>query len=406
MNASIITIGNELLKGFTLDSNSSYIGSKLTDLGVRIVWKATPEDNSDEIIETINIANSKSDIIICTGGLGPTIDDVTLKSFSKFINKKILNDKKYLNILEKKYLERNIKMSKININQSYYIEDTNIIPNDLGSARGIDYFFNNSRFFFLPGVPKEMKRMFNDYVINEITNSLHKKYYSLRLKTFGIVESKIQELLLSKLNFKEISLSFLPSFKGVQIIISGNSLSLLKKISNEIKSLLGNKIYSIDNLSLEETIFELLDKQNLTISIAESCSGGLASDLITNISGSSKIFKGSIVSYSNESKISLLNVSKESIQKFGAVSNQVAKEMAIGVRKKFNTDIGLSITGIAGPTGESKDKPVGFTCFGISNKRNTFVKNKILSKHRRTNKELSSRTIYNLLRLKIIEGLT
>ena len=168
----------------------------------------------------------------------------------------------------------------------------------------------------------------------------------------------------------------------------------------------GHHVYSIDNLFLEETIFELLDKQNLTISIAESCSGGLASDLITNISGSSKIFKGSIVSYSNESKISLLNVSKESIQKFGAVSNQVAKEMAIGVRKKFNTDIGLSITGIAGPTGESKDKPVGFTCFGISNKRNTFVKNKILSKHRRTNKELSSRTIYNLLRLKIIEGLT
>ena len=406
MKASIITIGNELLKGFTLDSNSSYIGAKLTDLGIRIIWKATPEDNYDQIIETIKIANSKSDIVICTGGLGPTIDDVTLKSFSKYINKKILKDEKYLDILRKMYSDRKIKISELNKNQSNYIKDTKMIPNYLGSARGIDYFFNNSRFFFLPGVPKEMKKMFDEYVINKIKNSVDKKYYTLRLKTFGIIESKIQELLFSKLNLEQISLSFLPSFKGVQIILSGNSLTILKKISNQIEFLLGNKIYSIDNLSLEEAIFKLLDKKNLTISIAESCSGGLASDLFTNIPGSSKIFKGSIVSYSNDSKISLLNVSKESIQKFGAVSDQVAKEMAIGVRKKFKTDIGLSITGIAGPTGESKDKPVGFTCFGISDKTNNFVKNKILSKHRRTNKELSSRTIFNLLRLKIIQGLT
>lgn len=403
MRASIITIGNELLKGFTIDSNSSYIGSKLTDLGVKTVWKATPEDNSDEIIESIKIANSKSDIIICTGGLGPTIDDVTLKTFSSFINKKILIDKEYLKILKKKYLIRNIKMSDINKNQSNYIEDTNIIPNDLGSARGIDYFFNNTRFFFLPGVPKEMRKMFDDYVVNEISNSIDEKYYTLRIKTFGIVESKIQELIYNKLDLKNISISFLPSFKGVQIILFSKSLKLLKSLGNEIEFLLGNKIYTNENLSLEEIILKLLDKKHLTISIAESCSGGLTSDLITNIPGSSKIFKGSIISYSNESKISLLNVSKESIERFGAVSDQVAKEMALGVRKRFNTDIGLSITGIAGPTGESKDKPIGFTCFGINDSNGDFVANRILSNHRRTNKELSSRTILNLLRLKIVE---
>ena len=403
MRASIITIGNELLKGFTIDSNSSYIGSKLTDLGVKTVWKATPEDNSDEIIESIKIANSKSDIIICTGGLGPTIDDVTLKTFSSFINKKILIDEEYLKVLKNKYLKRNIKMSDINKNQSNYIEDTNIIPNDLGSARGIDYFFNNTRFFFLPGVPKEMRKMFDDYVVNEISNSIDEKYYTLRIKTFGIVESKIQELIYNKLDLKNISISFLPSFKGVQIILFSKSLKLLKSLGNEIEFLLGNKIYTNENFSLEEIILKLLDKKHLTISIAESCSGGLTSDLITNIPGSSKIFKGSIISYSNESKISLLNVSKESIERFGAVSDQVAKEMALGVRKRFNTDIGLSITGIAGPTGESKDKPIGFTCFGINDSNGDFVANRILSNHRRTNKELSSRTILNLLRLKIVE---
>ena len=405
MKASIITIGNELLKGFTIDSNSSYIGSKLTDLGVRTVWKATPEDNSDEIIESIKIANSKSDIIICTGGLGPTIDDVTLKTFSSFINKKILIDEEYLKVLKNKYLKRNIKMFDINKNQSNYIEDTDIIPNDLGSARGIDYFFNKSRFFFLPGVPKEMRKMFDNYVVNKISNSIDEKYYTLRIKTFGIVESKIQELIYSKLDLKNISISFLPSFKGVQIILFSKSLKLLNSLGSEIECLLGDKVYTNENFSLEEIILKLLANKKLTFSIAESCSGGLTSDLITNIPGSSKIFKGSIISYSNESKISLLNVSKESIKRFGAVSDQVAKEMAIGVRKRFNTDIGLSITGIAGPTGDSKEKPIGFTCFGINDINGDFVKNRILSNHRRTNKELSSRTILNLLRLKILERL-
>tara|TARA_A100001011_G_scaffold331856_1_gene358538 strand:- start:30180 stop:31400 length:1221 start_codon:yes stop_codon:yes gene_type:complete len=405
MKASIITIGNELLKGFTIDSNSSYIGSKLTDLGVRTVWKATPEDNSDEIIESIKIANSKSDIIICTGGLGPTIDDVTLKTFSSFINKKILIDEEYLKVLKNKYLKRNIKMSDINKNQSNYIEDTNIIPNDLGSARGIDYFFNNAQFFFLPGVPKEMRKMFDNYVVNKISNSIDEKYYTLRIKTFGIVESKIQELIYSKLDLKNISISFLPSFKGVQIILFSKSLKLLNSLGSEIECLLGDKVYTNENFSLEEIILKLLANKKLTFSIAESCSGGLTSDLITNIPGSSKIFKGSIISYSNESKISLLNVSKESIKTFGAVSDQVAKEMAIGVRKRFNTDIGLSITGIAGPTGDSKDKPIGFTSFGINDSNGDFVLNRILSNHRRTNKELSSRTILNLLRLKILERL-
>jgi len=333
------------------------------------------------------------------------LDDITINSISKLLKKDLIVDFKYLKQLKNYYLSKGIEISNINKNQSFIIKSTKIISNDLGSARGVDFIYNKSRFFILPGVPKEMKKMFNDYILNQVEPMIHKKSFNIKIKTFGIVESKIQDIIEKNINFKNISISFLPSYKGVQIILTGKSKTELKKISSKINFLLDEKVYSDKNMSLEEVIFELLLKNNLTLSIAESCSGGLASDLITNISGSSKIFKGSVVSYSNESKIKLIGVSEKTIKSYGAVSNEVAIEMAIGVKKKFKSDIGLSITGIAGPNGSGKDKPIGFTCFGISDKKEDFVFNKILSNHRRTNKELSSRTVLNLLRLKLIKKL-
>ena len=405
MRGSIITIGNELLKGYTIDTNASFIGEKLTQIGVDVVWKCSIQDNVKEIIESLKIANKKSEIIICTGGLGPTLDDITINSISKLLKKDLIVDLKYLEELKNYYLLKGIEISNINKNQSLIVRTTNIIKNDLGSARGIDFIYNKSRFFILPGVPKEMKKMFNDYILNQLEPMIHRKSFNINIKTFGIVESKIQEIIQENINFKNISISFLPSYKGVQIILTSKSKTVLEKISSKIIILLDEKVYSNENISLEEVIFKLLLKNNLTFSIAESCSGGLTSDLITNIFGSSKIFKGSIVSYSNESKVSLIGVSEKTIKKFGAVSNEVAIEMAIGVKKKFKSDIGLSITGIAGPNGSLKGKPVGFTCFGISDKKGEFVYNKIFSNHRRTNKELSSRTILNLLRLKLMKKL-
>jgi len=405
MRVSIITIGNELLKGYTVDTNASFIGENLTEIGVDIVWKCSVQDNVNEIIESLKIANNKSEIIICTGGLGPTLDDITINSISKLLHKDITVDFKYLEELNNYYLLKGIKISNINKNQSMYVRDTNIINNELGSARGIDFIYNKSRFFILPGVPKEMKKMFNDYILNKVESMIEKKTFNFKIKTFGIVESKIQDIIEKNINFKNISISFLPSYKGVQVILTGKSKTELEKISSEINILLDEKIYSNNKTSLEEVISTLLLKNNLTLAIAESCSGGLTSDLITNISGSSKIFKGSVVSYSNESKIELLGVSEKTIKKYGSVSNEVAIEMAIGVKKKFKSDLGLSVTGIAGPNGSVKNKPVGFTCFAISHKKGEFVYSKILSNHRRTNKELSARTILNLLRLKLINKL-
>ena len=273
-----------------------------------------------------------------------------------------------------------------------------IIPNPIGSARGLHFKNNNFQLFSMPGVPSEMKLMMNNYILPIIDKKTQKKNYVKLIRTTGIMESSIFDIIEPYLNNNNISLAFLPSFTGVDLRISSNINDDLIIFFDKILPLLSKYYYADDHIELEDVLGEVIINKKKTISTAESCTGGLISNRLTNTPKSSSYFKGGIIAYSNSIKIKLLNVNQEIINKYGAVSKEVALEMAQGIRKRMNVDIGLSTTGIAGPGGGSKDKPIGLVYIGLSTSNFEKVYKFNFSKNRKTNKLMTSQAALNILR--------
>ena len=420
MRVGIITIGNELLSGFTVDRNAAWIGQQLLSSGIKVNVHHTIPDDFGVIYETLEyqFREWRCDQIIVTGGLGPTVDDITVSSFLEYFDDSHEFDKEYWEILSERFKRLNFKMPNLNKNQAYKSKRGIMIPNLVGTARGLHYTKkhdsvlksvkglitgdkNRVNFFALPGVPKEMKSMFTNYVLPEIEKSLKNKVVCKSIRTTGVPESILQEKITDIIdaNKEKCDIAFLPHrMLGVDIRLTSSDNQLVEDLINSIVPRIKKYVYGYDNDKLEQVISDLLIQNNLTVSTAESCTSGLLASRLTDVPGSSQYFKGGSVCYSNELKINDIGVDKDLIERYGAVSEEVAESLAKNIARKNNTDIGIGITGIAGPDGGTEKKPVGLVFVGIFYKNNLYIKRYNLTPDRITNRELTVTLCLNEIR--------
>ena len=402
--AIVVTIGDELLQGFTVDTNSTWISSYLRKLNINVEKKITVGDNDKQITSLISeiFEKEKIDILIMTGGLGPTHDDITKNVLKNYFNSDYLIDNEYLENLKKKYLKHNVSIPDNLESQATYLSNSSPIENLHGTAIGFKINFNNKLIFVLPGVPIEMKQMLKDSIN---LDDYKKENIFYTLKTSGIYESSLYNIL--KKTIKENSvfkIAFLPKYSGVDIRISMKenvSNQKFDKFKSQISNMIKKYIYSDSDEKLEEVLAKKLINKNLSLSVAESCTGGLISKKITDLAGSSNFFLGGIVAYSNNMKINILNVNEETINKYGAVSEETAIEMAEGIMRINNSDIAIATTGISGPGGGTKEKPVGLVYVSAIYQNKKIVKKYKLGSNRDINREITSSIAFNIIRLLI-----
>ena len=414
MKAEIISIGDELLIGQVINSNQAYIAEKLNSVGIFGDKMTTIGDDEGEILSAFQKAYSSHDVITVTGGLGPTHDDITRSVVCKFFHTdSIINDEALENV-KRIFARRKSAPHKINEDQALVPRGCVVIQNRLGTAPG--YFFERDGKYFivLPGVPYEMKAMMDDFVLPFFEN--HKTGFIIRhrtLKTTGIAESFLAEQIGDVYKIfppdSGITLAFLPSSLGVRLRITVKAKSVeeaenkIHGVETKLRNKIEKYIYATGDMELEDAIGKLLNERKLTFAVAESCTGGLIADRITNVPGSSEYFERGIITYSNKSKMDELGVPSELISQHGAVSREVAEAMALGIRTKSNTDIGISTTGIAGPTGGSPEKPVGLVWIGYSNNNETFAMQFNFGGERRIIKERAAQAALELMRRKILK---
>jgi nicotinamide-nucleotide amidase len=398
----LITIGNELLSGFTTNTNASWIGKRMSEIGAEIVWHHTVQDSHEAIVNSFNSIPTYLNALIITGGLGPTHDDITANSLFDWADVETEFDDDYWQDLKRRFKSRHISIPDLNKNQALKPINGELIPNPLGSARGIQLQKNGMDIVALPGVPVEMKAMMVESVIPFLKINIQNPIHILTLRTTGIMESALAEKLEPILKNINAKLAFLPKLTGVDLRISSKDKKSLTTLKESIYQRVGKYIFGENGISLEEIVGKLILDKQLTISIAESCTGGLISDRLTNVPGSSGYLLGSVIAYQNEVKISKLGVKKETIEKFGAVSEQTANEMAKGIRSSLKSNLGLSSTGIAGPGGGSEEKPVGLVYIALANDEEVLTKKLNLTKNRLANKKLTSQAAINLLRLYLL----
>ncbi|RKZ32235.1 competence/damage-inducible protein A, partial [bacterium] len=376
-NAVILSIGNELLRGRTVDTNFTWLARKLYTLGIQVQIHYTVPDTEEWVCASLSGAVERADIIITTGGLGPTGDDHTRKGLSRFLERKLIFNQRIAKKIRQYFDNRGIEMPESNLVQAYLPKDAVPLENNEGTAPGIFAKYDSKLIFLLPGPPNEMKDVFRSVEL------ILKKEIDLQVKesrvfrTIGVPESLLSEWIDELDISEEVEIAFYPAFGAVDIFISTQKekLESLQSTEHTLLRKLNPYIYADnENRRIEAVVGELLRERNETIAFAESCTGGMLSSAIVDIPGSSDYFSGGIISYSNQAKQKLLGVNASNIHKYGAVSPQVAKQMADGIRQKFSTSYGIGITGIAGPTGETENKPVGLVYIAVATPENIFVR--------------------------------
>lgn len=373
-NAAIICIGNELLNGHTIDTNSSWLAERLLAVSTEVVYSCCIGDDVGEIKSAIQHASNKADIILITGGLGPTDDDLTRNGFAEFLNTELVLHPELEEKIKDFFKTRGYDMPQRNICQAYLPKGTEEIENHLGTAPGILYQGNGKTIAALPGVPSEMKQMFESIVLPRIAKLTGNDFLVIKkLKCIGAGESTVAEMLGDMMERGRNPLINCTVDCGIitlHIISRGkdkkSAQALAQADTEKFRTILGDIIYSVDNETLAEVIGKKLSDAKKTLATAESCTGGLIGKMITDIPGCSAYFKGGWITYSNEAKISQLGVKKELIEKFGAVSSEVSAAMALGAKERSDADYAVSVTGIAGPQGESEQKPIGLVYISVA----------------------------------------
>ena len=398
MRIEVISLGTELLCG-NLNSDLSYIGRRLKSIGFSLNRETTVPDNLKEVIEVFKEAEKRSDLLILIGGLGPTFDDLTREAAAKALKRKLVFKPSLLIPMEEHFKKQNVPMPPINRVQANIIEGAVSLPNPVGTAPGMLIEDKGKTIILLPGPLSELQPIFENSVLPYLKKRFQgerKEVISFRIA--GKRESEVAELFeKSRLKYEKKGLKFtiLAHPYLIEIRAEGEKKEILS-FKKEAKKLFGKEF--TEEESLEKLVGKFLLRQNLTLGLAESCTGGLLGNLITKVPGSSRYFYGSIVSYSNLVKKKILKVPRTTLKKFGAVSPEVALKMAKGVRKATKSKIGLSITGIAGPGGGTEAKPVGLVFIGLSTKIDNIVKEFHFKGSRETVKERASLAALNLLR--------
>jgi len=409
MKAEILAVGTELLMGQIVNTNAQYISSKLPDVGVGVYYHSVVGDNTDRLEESIKLALQRCDVVIMTGGLGPTQDDLTKETVAQVFGKKLVVHNDSLEDIKKYFNKLGRQMTLNNEKQAYMPEDCIILKNNNGTAPGCIIENGEKVVVLLPGPPSEMKPMFNDYVMPYFRNKSTYTIESKFLRVFGIGESAMETQIIDLINgqtnptiatyAKEGEVTLRVSAK---IQAGENAELIMQPVIDEIKKRAGDCLYSDADQTIDVVVGNLLLKKNITISTAESCTGGLISEMLTNISGISKVFIGGAVTYSNESKVEFLGVKEQTLQKYGAVSHETASEMAQGIRNRLKTDIGVSITGIAGPDGGTIEKPVGLVYIGMAYENGTITKELRLLGNRKKIRTITALHVFDMIRRHVL----
>ncbi|HET7119161.1 MAG TPA: CinA family nicotinamide mononucleotide deamidase-related protein [Hanamia sp.] len=411
--ASIITIGDELLIGQVIDTNSAWISQQLNKIGITIKNRISVGDVATEIWDALDIENKVSDVVLITGGLGPTSDDITKPLLCKYFNGKMIVDEGALQnvkrLFEKVYHK---PVSEVNLKQAEVPDVCQVILNKRGSASGMLFHKEKTIFISMPGVPYEMQGIMEDVIL-----SLKKKFslpeiIHRTILTAGIGESAIAEILtdFEKQLPKEIRLAYLPNYGMVRLRLttSGFDKTATEKMINDqfiqLKKLVKDYMVTDKDETMQEVLGKILLKNKKTISTAESCTGGAIASLITSVPGSSAYFEGSIVSYSNNIKKSLLGVKETTLEKYGAVSEETVREMLSGLLQKTDTDYGIAVSGIMGPDGGTPDKPVGTVWVAVGNKEKQHVQKLKQRFERNKNIEVTSVMALNMMRKFVLEN--
>ncbi len=381
VKGEIITIGNELISGRTTDVNSCYAAARLSAIGVNVIKITSVGDDYEMVSDAIRKALKRSDFIIVTGGLGSTKDDITNEIVARALNRPLVLNNEALRHIKQKIEEMGLSMNPSLEKMAWMPEGAEMLDLE-GNACGYSLKNGNVSLYFLPGIPEQMRYLLDKFVIPDIQGKrtdlpLIRK---MTLKSYGLNEALIAEALRDIKQSKETLLGFYPRFPEHHIVITVKGLDRkkmeqeLKAMELEIRKRLSRYIFATNDERMEDVVGKLLRENALTLSVAESCTGGLIGHRITNVPGSSDYFMGGVVVYSNAAKIRMLGVNPDTLNRFGAVSAETAREMAQGIRQYMDTDLGIAVTGIAGPSGGTKEKPVGTVFIGLSTAKEEFTR--------------------------------
>ena len=415
MDCALISIGDELLIGQTVNTNAAWLGEQLNLLGYKVVAGVVIPDDKNAILNALDELSIKADLIIITGGLGPTKDDITKHTLCDYFDTKLERNLVIEQQIVDYFNSRQLPILQTNKDQALIPLACELLPNSRGTASGMWFEKDDKIFISLPGVPYEMKGIITEIVIPKLLKRSNDDRILVHktIRTHGMGESFLAEVIKNwedKLSHDDIKLAYLPSPGIVKLRLSllgknqkGINLKLEEHIQH-LQKIIPNQIYGYEDDTMEGVVGQLLSEKNETVSTAESCTGGAVAKMITSVSGSSAYFEGSIISYSNQIKINQLQIEENTLNEYGAVSQQVVEQMAIGVRRNLNTQYGLATSGIAGPTGGTPEKPVGTIWIATAGPNGVKSKKLNLGYSRERNIHVTSLSVLNMLRLELLQN--
>ena len=415
MDCALISIGDELLIGQTVNTNAAWLGEQLNLLGYKVVAGVVIPDDKNAILNALDELSIKADLIIITGGLGPTKDDITKHTLCDYFDTKLERNLVIEQQIVDYFNSRQLPILQTNKDQALIPSACELLPNSRGTASGMWFEKDKKIFISLPGVPYEMKGIISEIVIPKLLKKSNNDHILIHktIRTHGMGESFLAEVIKDwedKLSHDDIKLAYLPSPGIVKLrlsLLGKNQKTINLKLEEHIqylKKIIPNQIYGYEDDTMEGVVGQLLSEKNETVATAESCTGGAVAKMITSVSGSSAYFEGSIISYSNLIKINHLHVDENTLNEYGAVSQQVVEQMAIGVRRNLNTQYGLATSGIAGPTGGTPEKPVGTIWIATAGPNGVKSKKLNLGYSRERNIHVTSLSVLNMLRLELLQN--